>query len=102
MKQEILQQALAQRNEEILHYQINIDNYTLMIQSLPAEWPAEIAHLRGSDVATVIANIQDEQLAMLASDLIFKDKLAATLMTEKIEQRKAIMVRDVIQQQLAG
>jgi len=95
-KLEILKTSVIQRDDEIFGYQLNIDNYTLMIASLPSVWPENIIKYRGSDIATLVANIQDEEQITLAADLIFYDKLFATLMTEKLEQRKAILVRQVI------
>lgn len=100
MTPEFLQEAIAQREEEIQHYQVNIDNYTLMLQQLPSVWPDNLAHLKGSDISAVIAQIQDEETIMLVTDLLFRDRLAATLITEKVEQRKAILIRDVLVQQL--
>jgi hypothetical protein len=99
-KQETLKTSLQQRKEEIFGYQLNIDNYTLMISRLPSVWPEDLLKFRGSDLATLVANIQDEAQIMLVADLIFRDKLAATLMTEKLEQRKALLVRDILAEQI--
>jgi len=73
-KHEILTQALEARQQEIMGYQINIDNYTLAI-----------AHIQKSG---------DVDLAE------FREKLAASLVTEKLEQKKAMVISFVIQQQL--
>jgi len=71
-KNEILTEALKARDEEILHYQINIDNYVLAI---------ELAK-------------QDSEMAE------FKTRLEELLSSSRIEQKKAIIMRDVIRQQL--
>jgi predicted esterase YcpF (UPF0227 family) len=73
-KQEILAQALAARQQEIMHYQINIDNYTLAIEHITASGDPEL----------------DD----------FKRHLTSLLATEKLEQKKARIIHDVIQQQL--
>jgi predicted esterase YcpF (UPF0227 family) len=73
-KQEILTKALEARHEEIMNYQINIDNYTLAVE-----------HINASG---------DEDL------IDFAEKLNQLLRTEKIEQKKAKVIRDVIQKQL--
>ena len=75
-KQEILTQALAARQQEIMHYQINIDNYTLAIEHITASGDADLDS--------------------------FKQHLTSLLATEKLEQKKARVIHDVIQQQLAS
>ena len=75
-KQEILAQALAARQQEIMHYQINIDNYTLAIEHITANGDSDL----------------DD----------FKRHLTSLLATEKLEQKKARVIHDVIQQQLAS
>jgi len=76
-KQEILLPALSARQQEVMHYQINIDNYTLAI--------AEICKLPQAE--------QDELSA-------FADQLTGLLASEKLEQKKARIMLAVIQQQL--
>jgi len=79
-KQEILTQALNQRHQEILEYQINIDNYTLAIEKINKE------HIGESPI--------DEAM------MEFKAQLEGLLQSSLIEQRKAMIIRDVIQDQL--
>lgn len=76
-KQEILNSALQARQAEVMHYQINIDNYTLAL--------AEISKLPQGE--------QDELRA-------FSDQLSGLLASEKLEQKKARIMLAVIQQQL--
>jgi len=73
-KKEILAQALAARQQEIMHYQINIDNYTMAIDHITASGDSDL----------------DE----------FKQTLMSLLVTEKLEQKKAQVIHDVIKQQL--
>jgi hypothetical protein len=75
-KLETLQSALDARNDEILGYQINIDNYTRAIEKINAE--------------------HQNNPAMIE----FRDRLADMLDSHKIEQLKSIIVRDVIADQL--
>ena len=72
-KYEILKDALVAREQEIMGYQINIDNYTLAIE-----------HIKTSD---------DEDLAD------FCQKLELLLASEKLEQKKAKVMLFVVQQQ---
>jgi hypothetical protein len=74
VKQDVLNQALAAREEEVLHYQINIDNYRLAIDKAD----------------------QDVDLIDFAKHL--RDLLSSSI----LEQKKAIIMRDVIRDQLEG
>ena len=73
-KHEILKDALVAREQEIMGYQINIDNYTLAIK-----------HIKTSG---------DEELTD------FCQKLELLLASEKLEQKKAKVMFFVVQQQL--
>ena len=77
-KTKILTAALEHRNAEVLHHQINIDNYTLAI-------------------AEIDANYADD--AAIAD---FRARLADLLASSIVEQRKEIIMRDVIAKQLEG
>lgn len=76
-KLETLQSALVAREEEIDGYQINIDNYIRAIAKINAE--------HGDN----------------SSMVEFRDRLAEMLEGHKTEQLKAIIIRDVIADQLA-
>lgn len=71
-KNEILAQALIAREEEILHYQINIDNYERAIEKASSD--IELAE--------------------------FYEHLKSLLSSSRLEQKKAIIMRDVIREQL--
>ena len=75
-KRDTLVSAFEARNDEILNYQINIDNYGRAIAKLNAEY----------------AN--DPSLAE------FRNHLMELLESHKIEQLKSIIIRDVIADQL--
>jgi hypothetical protein len=77
-KNKILTTALAHREAEVFQHQINIYNYTLAI--------AEINTNYADDAA-----IQE-----------FRGRLADLLASSIIEQRKEIIMRDVIAKQLEG
>ena len=72
-KLQILTEAKAMREQEVFHYQINIDNYTIGIEQI------------GDN-----PDLQE-----------FKAQLQATLTTEIREQRKSQLMLDVINVQLA-
>ena len=73
-KQEILKAALEARNQEVLGYQINIDNYTLAIER--------------------IDDMGDPDM------LPFRSQLVSLLESEKLEQKKSKIMQYVISQQI--
>lgn len=75
-KNEILTTALAHREAEVFQHQINIDNYTLAIAEIDANYANDPA-------------IKE-----------FKIRLVELLASSIIEQRKEIIMRDVISRQL--
>jgi len=75
-KLQILQEALKPRNDEILNYQINIDNYTRAIDKINTQY---------SDNPDLIK---------------FRDMLTTEVKNHTIEQLKAIIIRDVITDQI--
>ena len=75
-KLETLQSALDARNDELLDYQINIDNYTRAIDKINAE--------------------HQNNPAMIE----FRDRLVDMLESHKTEQLKSMIIRDVIADQL--
>lgn len=76
-REEILALSLDGRQQEIMHYQINIDNYTIALE--------EISKLSIAD--------QQELSA-------FSDQLHNLLTSEKLEQKKAKIMLAVIQKQM--
>jgi len=76
-KFQTLQSALASRNDEVDGYQINIDNYVRAIDKINAEYANNPAIIE------------------------FRDNLVTMLEQHKTEQLKAIIIRDVIADQLA-
>ena len=72
----ILTDAYEHRQREVLHHQINIDNYRLAIAEIAAKHP------------------DDESMAEFAARL--QELLASSL----VEQAKEVVIRDVIAKQL--
>jgi hypothetical protein len=75
MKKQILESALDQRQQEVLGYQINIDNYRLAIEYIDADGDPDL----------------DD----------FREQLNSLLATEMLEQKKAKVILAIIEQQLA-
>lgn len=76
-KLSILKPSLESRNDEILNYQINIDNYERAIAKIESSY---------SDNPAMIE---------------FRDQLAHLLESNKTEQLKSIIIRDVIAEQIS-
>jgi hypothetical protein len=76
-REEILRINLDARVQEVMHYQINIDNYVLAL-----------AHIAAKD--------HNERAELSA----FSEQLTNLLASERSEQKKAKVMLDVIQQQL--
>ena len=76
-KLSILTPALEGRDQELLGYQINIDNYILAIAKISADYPDN-----------------DDLLA-------FRDELQARLDEECRQQLRSRVIRDVIADQIA-
>lgn len=76
-REEILRMSLDARVQEVMHYQINIDNYVIAlseIAKLPPEDQAELSEFAG--------------------------QLRGLLASEKLEQKKANIMLAVIRQQV--
>ncbi len=75
-KIEVLTQALEHRKQEVFNHQINIDNYTLALTEIAEKHP-DCPHMAE-----------------------FAERLMHLLESSIIEQRKEIIMRDVIARQL--
>ena len=76
MTKQQLQEAIEQRESEVSGYQVNIDNYTRMIADLPCEWPDDLIGFKGKEISFI------------------------TLRTERLEQRKSLLVLKIHKDQL--
>jgi hypothetical protein len=77
-REEILAAALEAREQEVMHYQINIDNYTLALEEIRA-----------------LPAVEQVELAS------FSDQLSGLLASEKLEQKKAKVMLAVVKKQVA-
>ena len=76
-REEILRVNYDARIQEVMHYQINIDNYTLAL-------------------ANIAAMAADERSELL----VFAEQLTGLLASERMEQKKAKVMLEVLRQQL--
>ena len=88
------------REQEIHSYQININNYTLMISALPnGEVPAQIAEFVSYDLNDLPLSLDENTVELIAS-YQFRNQMISRLRTEKAEQDKAKRVLDAIKSQI--
>jgi hypothetical protein len=76
-REEVLSLSLEARIQEVMHYQINIDNYTIaleQISKLPSDEQTELSE--------------------------FIQQLTSLLASEKLEQKKAKIMLNVLKQQM--
>jgi hypothetical protein len=76
-REEILKSSLDARVQEVMHYQINIDNYRIALDE--------------------ISKMSDDDRAMLSG---FADQLRTLMSSEKLEQKKAQIMLSVLKQQV--
>ena len=76
-REEILATSLTAREQEVMHYQINIDNYTIALDEISKMPPDERA-----EMAT------------------FANQLSELLASERLEQKKAKIMLAVVQRQI--
>jgi hypothetical protein len=90
------------REVEIHGYQINIDNYTTMLSSLPTtDWDSDIENYRNSTISDLPHSLTDEQIDRI-NDFQYRDKLRILLRTERSEQNKSQRVLDALKSQITG
>jgi hypothetical protein len=76
-REEILTTSLTAREQEVMHYQINIDNYTLALEE--------------------IGKLSSEECEEMSA---FANQLAELLASEKLEQKKAKIMLAVVKKQI--
>jgi len=101
MTNEQLQQMISFREQEIESYQLNIDNYTHILSTMPTEYPDRLLVYKDAPPVDLVNTLSFEDIQLL-SDLQFRDRLQKTLVTEKLEQRKARLVLEALQLKVTG
>lgn len=76
-REKILASSFEAREQEVMNYQINIDNYTLALDEIAKQSTEDRAELSG-----------------------FADQIRNLLASEKVEQKKAKIMLAVIKQQM--
>ena len=88
--------AILSRETEVQDYQVNVDNYTTMLLTLPSTgWPDTLKQYKGFTNQQIAERVSDADMDVV-SDLVFADRVSFLLKTEKLEQRRAKMVYDAL------
>lgn len=95
----ILAQALKAREEEILQYQINIDNFRYAIEDIKARYPMGATE---EEMSTGLQNVTVYEDMKRINAILFANRLSQLLIENELEQDKAAFILGVIQRQLEG
>jgi len=88
------------REMEIYQYQINVDNYAVMLAALPQEsWPDDLVQYKEAAIDKLPESLDDDAVLTI-SEHQYRDRIRNLLRTEKVEQSKATRVRDALKAQI--
>jgi hypothetical protein len=94
--------AAFHREMEVYQYQINIDNYSVMLAALPQDsWPSDLLIYRNTPPEALPESLGDVVIGLVA-DYQYRDKIRSLLPSEKVEQNKARRVRDALKSQIGA
>jgi hypothetical protein len=94
--------AAFHREMEVYQYQINIDNYGVMLAALPQDsWPSDLLTYKNTPSEALPESLDDVAIG-LVSDYQYRDKIRNLLRSEKVEQSKARRVRDALKSQIGA
>lgn len=90
------------REVEVYQYQINIDNYSIMLTGLPQdEFPLELVQYKNTPTDELPHSLSDEDISSI-SQYQYRDRLRTLVRTEKIEQNKVRLLLESIKAQLTS
>jgi len=94
--------AAFHREMEVYQYQINVDNYAVMLAALPqGDWPTNLLTYKNSTTEALPESLDGAMVASIA-DYQYRDKIRNLLRSEKVEQGKASRVRDALKAQIGA
>ena len=78
--------AAFYREMEVYQYQINIDNYAVMLAELPQDsWPSDLLTYKNTPTEALPEGLDDASVGLIA-DYQYRDRIRNLLRSEKIEQ----------------
>ena len=88
------------REKEIYQYQVNIDNYTIMLTGLPTDViSSNLSQYSNTETQNLPLDMSDEDVQLI-SQYQYRDKLRLLLRSEKVEQNKARLVLEALKAQV--
>jgi hypothetical protein len=97
-----LVQAAYYRELEVYHYQLNIDNYTVMLTALPSDgWPAHLVGYAASTTDQLPFEMSDADVDLI-NDYQYRDRLRISVRSERVEQSKTARVLDALKSQIGA
>ena len=99
---EVLAEHIVVRQAECDQYQMNIDNYDIMISNLPSDWPEELAKHKNMKPDQLVDSIESDADLETVVDLQLCDKLKRSVRLEKIQQRIAKCTCDALTERHAA
>ena len=94
--------AAFHREMEVYQYQINVDNYGVMLAALPqGDWPSNLVNYKGTTTDALPEHLSESDVGLIA-DYQYRDKIRNLLRSEKVEQSKASRVRDALKSQIGA
>ncbi len=91
---------IVHREREVHQYQINIDNYTQMLSTLPlGEIPADISEFIDKPIEELPSILPLETVQLIA-DYQYRKRVQYLIRTEAIEQGKSKRVLDALKAQI--
>ena len=91
------------RRAEVAQYDANIAMYETILATLPTEWPAHLAHLKGrkdhQEAAAEVSSMDDVELL---SQLLYRQQCEASIRAEKLERTKAAAILAAMEAQAAA
>jgi hypothetical protein len=88
------------REKEVYEYQVNVDNYTVMLTGLPQDAiPSHLASYINTETKNLPWDMDDNDVQTIAQ-YQYRDKLRSLLRSEKVEQNKARLVLEALKAQI--
>lgn len=88
------------REKEVYHYQMNVDNYTVMLTGLPQDAiPSNLGMYINTETQDLPWNLSDEDVQTVAQ-YQYRDRLRYLIRTERIEQNKSKLILEALKAQI--
>lgn len=101
-RDDIIAEAMKQREIEHFHYAHNANTYDAMLAMLPAgDWPEDLAFLKNKNREQIVRESSPERL-MEVIDYSFKDQLKHLKSTEILERDKVDKIYQALEAQFGG